>query len=155
MLMYECIPALEDRVGQLKAVVEKPRRKMSRAARRVLLSVMSILGVALYLNIGWAIGTYYHENVKYTIQKTTTAKIAAGGWAIYSRVEVEDKSSLQLEQVEFSLVWPAFVVMIGFSWLAFGAWKLLVFVWWLAYWLAYKLLWLVFAGGIAKLLGAS
>jgi len=110
---------------------------------------LAILTLAVYLNIGWAFGTYYTNNVIYAEPDGFVAQIAAGGWAILSdadtysdvdKLEQDKSDDLLLFQILFSTLWPIVFLVIGGTWLTFGAWKLF---------------WLLFAGGIAKSFGVG
>ena len=91
--------------------------------------------VAVYLNIGWAMGTYYHYNILGHEPQNFVQKIFCGGWTVFSYAQ---KSTLLGDQIFGMLVWPILLLFSFGSWLCYGI---------------YYFLWLIFAGGIAKLLG--
>lgn len=100
-----------------------------------------LFGLALYLNFGWGLGTYVYNNAAYSEPQTLVAEF----WAGPNRCMVVelDKSKLKknrvLEfQIIFSLMWPVMLLFISVVWLSHFAWYLF---------------WLIFWGGIAKLLG--
>lgn len=100
--------------------------------------VKIVVYVAVYLNIGWALGTYYHYNIMYQKPQTFIQTIAAGGWEFFSNFKT--LYSLITDQILWMLFWPLWICSIVVTWILKG----------ISYFL-----WLVFAGGIAKLLGVG
>lgn len=104
------------------------------------LVILGIIGLAAYLNIGWAMGTYFYDNVDSPQAQTTmSAKILAGpeGW-----VSRDSHKTKMQRQVVFSILWPLAICAI------IGMWVL-----WTIGYIFVLFLWLIFAGGIAKLTG--
>ncbi len=124
--------------------MEEKRKKKMAGWKKVVLAVIIL---AVYLNIGWALGTYYHNSI---FQKTP-AELSFGqhiiaGWGGDNTVFTKGECSMSVAQVLFSLFWPlvpVFLVLI--SWCAAGIYY--------ASWGVYYTLWFIFAGGGAKLLG--
>lgn len=115
-----------------------------RKSVKVLLVLLFVIGFALYLNIGWAIGTYMHNNVAYKSVESGSLldKFLAGpDHDIFSEdISAANQHSLLSNQVMSSIFWPLLLVLIVVLWIV-------CFI--------YLLLWLVFAGGIAKLFGVG
>ncbi len=103
--------------------------------------LLVVIGIAVYFNIGWVIGNYYYSNVFYTppSQHTPFAKVFAGSWSVLS-------DSIPLTQIPNKLAVVSIVSVFWPLFLAFSS------VTWVIYFI-YYLLWLIFAGGGAKLLG--
>ena len=103
-------------------------------ARRITLwTLIIVIGLAIYCNIGWALGTYaivhsnnptgtLFETLLFGPQHVTTVNTAAPTAAVIS----------------FMLLWPIIVLFIIAVWFFYGL---------------YALAWFIFAGGIAKALG--
>ena len=147
------VASLAASVERLEEVVNQPRRRTWRTTAWGWKAVVIILGVAIYLNIGWAFGGYYYENVHYVSPRTATAKVVAGGLGLFSQTEMSQdvRHSRTGDQVMLSIIWPVLISCIAVSWFIFGVWKLGAF----AALVVYRLLWLIFAGGIAKTLGVG
>ncbi len=106
-----------------------------------------VVCLAVYLNIGWALGTYYHNNIltKKSSELTTfTQKALAGAFLgeEYTFFWTKDlgntkKDLLLRDQVCVSILWPLPVLCALILWVAKGIW---IFV---------------FTGGIAKLFGVG
>lgn len=111
---------------------------MKRKAFKILLFVAL---AALYLNIGWTLGTYYHNHVLYNAPETIAQTIAKGAGSFLSPSDI---SSLLYDQLLLMFVWPFITVLVAGSWILAGL-----------FYVGYYLLWLVFGGGIAKLLGVG
>lgn len=95
--------------------------------------LIAILILTVYLNIGWALGTYYHNDIfkqGVTTQKpqTITQKSLCGGGEFFS---ICGGNTLLFDQVLMMFFWPFFLFIALLSWV----------------------IWLIFAGGVAKLLG--
>lgn len=106
-----------------------------------LVSLFILVAFAVYLNIGWALATYFDKHVA-TVSaenlETFWQKALAGGWGYLAGGHVGRGSVGLVPKVLFMLFWPVLLA--------------LAFVGWLV-WVIWYLLWLIFAGGIAKLLG--
>lgn len=101
--------------------------------------IIIVVLLALYLNIGWVLGTYYHNHVLYQQPQTIAQTMAGGGWGYMSNVQSErEHYSLITNQIVFMLFWPLLMLFIAGSWVFKGV---------------CYILWLIFAGGVAKLLG--
>ena len=102
--------------------------------------ILVVVAVALYLNAGWALGTYYHNHVLYQSPQTVIQIIAKGGWEFFTGTNC----SLIKDQIVFMFCWPLLMIALVITWMVY-----------LVVYLAYQLLWLWFAGGIAKLLAVG
>lgn len=108
---------------------------MSRWAKWVFLVVC----LAIYLNIGWAIGGYVYDNVAYTDSselQTMTAKFLAGPGQYFTNPDTPDTSegsrmSRTSKNFIYSLLWLPFIGMVIVTWI----------------------FWIAFLGGLAKLIG--
>ncbi len=92
--------------------------------------------LAVYLNFGWMMGAYYadHGLPKAEQGVTTLGKFICGPNAWMS-----NESGSRLSWcVMSSICWPFGMVICGVSWIVYGI---------------YYLLWFIFAGGIVKTLG--
>ncbi|MDP3947449.1 MAG: hypothetical protein Q8Q41_02015 [bacterium] len=104
--------------------------------------------VAVYLNIGWAVGTYYFTYIIDGKRPRTFWQQVWAGWGGF----MASPATIQLKPVDQifpMIVWP--IIPVGFalgSWAVYGLYRLVWLIWWGLYWL----FWLIFAGGIAKLL---
>ena len=109
-----------------------------------------IVVVAVYLNIGWAITSFIDHNVAYVDDpQGVVAEFFAGPENNF----VEDSSANVIENdtgiyVIMSIMWPIFLFIVAICWFFWGVYSGVS-------WLVMKLLWLIFAGGIAKLLGLA
>jgi len=110
-----------------------------------------IIGIAIYLNIGYLVKKYYREHVcinKNRELTTVLAKIAAGGLHLFK----DDTQSHVYDWVFMYLLWPTHLMAVVLSWLVYLICNLI--------WLMCKIVWLifrltfalVFKGGIVKLL---
>ncbi len=100
---------------------------------------------AIYFNIGWVIESYYMNHIVVyppAQQPETFLQWFAAGWngLMYPDSPLSD-SILVLAKLSIVLFWP---MMPGFF--VIGGWLFA---------LIYYFLWLIFAGGIAKLLGIA
>ena len=104
--------------------------------------ILIIVGLSVYLNIGWSLGTYYHNNVAYKSVESGNLfeKFMAGPNHSINLPDtaVEKQHSLSSDQVCISITWPFFIFIVTVCWIVY---------------FVYCLLWLIFAGGIAKLFG--
>lgn len=75
--------------------------------------------------------------ILYQEPQTIAQTMAAGGWGYMSNVQGQ-QYCLVTDQIAFMLFWPLLVLFIAGSWVAKGV---------------CYILWLIFAGGIAKLWG--
>ena len=123
--------------------------------KKVLAVSVFVIGLAIYLNIGWALGTYYHNNIDYIDRselKTIPAKFWAGSDLLPMNTAGSDtpesqRMSLLEEQVISSIIWPLFVITTLISWVI----KIISIVFTAFLWL----LKLIFWGGLARLLGLA
>lgn len=159
----------------VEVTTEKPRWKLpkwlgGKTRRKIAFSAFGILGLAVYLNIGWALGTYVYA-LEHAAPKTTFSKILTGPQEMFSSPGV--KLPKIGDQVLLSLGWPILVVLAAGSWLVYGVFMLCfgvlllliwagVEIWDLLCWMGLKmwmgftwLAWFVFWGGAAKLLGVG
>ncbi|MDP1629278.1 MAG: hypothetical protein Q8L57_01515 [bacterium] len=97
--------------------------------------------LTIYLNFGWVLGTYYHKHIYTQDPKnfSLSQHILTGGWDILARDSaLKGERSLLYRQITFSLLWPIPLLAVVISWVA---------------WIIYHFLWLIFAGGVAKIIG--
>lgn len=112
-------------------------------------AVAIIVGVAIYLNIGWAIGTYYRNYIFGHTPQTFWQTVWTGG---YPAIMNTGNSSPLSDQIFLMVVWPLLAgVLVPFTWAVYAIYSLVVLVW---HAIVY-ILWLAGAGGIAKLLGVG
>ncbi len=120
------------------------KKKMARWKKILILGVV----ITVYLNVGWAMGAYYRDNVTYTPKEKLTfvGKIAAG-WdaSMAGKNHKPGDWSRQTDCAVSSVFWPSFPIVTGASWLACSAY-------YVGY-AGYYVFWFIFAGGAAKLLG--
>lgn len=107
-----------------------------------------VTALALYLNTGWALGTYMNKISRTNELKETPAIFLAGPERVLIPFEQVERHSPLMNQIVGSMFWP--IVLSGLC------------IMWLIYFaiigiseLVYYLLWLIFGGGIAKLLGVG
>lgn len=102
-----------------------------------------LFGLALYLNIGWVIGTYnYHITyVNPSEIESVTDKFMAGPNLIFNHHTLENQHK-KIDQISYSVLWPVMIFFTIICWIFYGLYYGLCF-----------LSWLIFGGGIAKLLG--
>ena len=105
--------------------------------RGLKIAVWCIVGLALYFNIGWAIAMYAQGNLMVGMEETTVAQKILRGPANFE-LGFGDKS-LYLAKGLF-LWWPIYLLIIAVAWIGY---------------IAYLFLWLVFGGGVVKLLGVG
>ncbi|MBU1178730.1 hypothetical protein KKB69_00060 [Patescibacteria group bacterium] len=100
------------------------------------LMLISAVLLALYLNTGWAVGTFYHNNVltKATEELSGLAYVAAGASGFLA-VGPRYSASLLMSQVIFSVCWPFFLALSLGTWVVCGM-----------YWILY----FIFVGGLAN-----
>lgn len=97
-------------------------------------SMLYVVFLALYLNIGWALGTYWHNRILCKVPQTFWQIV----WSITSPNNCREHTLL-MDQLVFMFSWPLLHLFFPLAgWLTYGAWLLLC---------------LIFAGGLAKLLG--
>lgn len=102
------------------------------------LKVLIILAaIAIYLNIGWAYGTYSYNHLQHAHlgQPTLAQKILTGPNRIMA---VSATNTLLFVQTLSEFLWPMLLALPLGAWAIYGI---------------YLLLWLIFAGGIAKTIG--
>lgn len=112
---------------------------------RIVLIILFLL--AAYLNIGWAIGTYYHNYIIGKTPQTFWQNVWSGGFNLFETVNTD---TLQKDQIFFMFVWPI-ALFILLSWIVYGLW---LFIYYYAFGV-YCILWFIFAGGVAKLFGVG
>lgn len=95
-----------------------------------------IAAVAVYLNIGWAIGAYHGAYIIGHAPQTFWQQV----WAGWGGFLAGGLPAQPWDQILIMFLWPLLVLLALGSWVVYGL-----------YWLS----WLIFAGGIAKLLGAG
>mgnify|MGYP001580620174 FL=1 len=95
-----------------------------------------LVALTIYLNIGWTIGAYYETNILPHKPQTTWQTVWAGGFGFLAGNN-PDAGGFPIIAM---LLWPTIVLIWLCSWLVFGL---------------YYLGWLVFAGGVGKLLGLA
>lgn len=122
-------------------------------------SILVTIGFAVYLNVGWALGAYFHKsvclcfklNLEYDPgQPETFAGKALSGWGNFVGRGM-CSGSPTIDSAIFSFLWPLLLFLSFFSWIACAVCISLVGI----CILIKNILWLIFAGGIAKLLGAG
>lgn len=116
--------------------------------RKLVRAVAIIVGVAIYLNIGWAIGTYYHTYIFGHEPQTFWQVVWKGGFHSIDGGE----QLLLANQILLMFFWPLLVgVLMPITWVIYAIYHLAMLVW---HAIVY-VLWLAGAGGIAKLLGVG
>lgn len=101
--------------------------------------VLWVAGLALYLNIGWAIGTWTHNIFGNDVEWTTISQKVISGPGEVNIIDSGDNTSTMLSnQVTSMFLWPFLFVIVAVEWIGYGI---------------YLFLWFIFAGGGAKLLG--
>ena len=105
-----------------------------KTARKVVFWTLVVVLLAVYLNIGWTIGAYYETNILPHKPQTTWQTVWAGGFGFLAGNN-PDAGGFPIIAM---LLWPTIVLIWLGSWLVFGL---------------YYLGWLIFAGGLAKLVG--
>jgi hypothetical protein len=112
--------------------------------------ILVFLIVAVYLNIGWGIGTHYYQNVAYISNpEGFINKFLAGGWNVFNHPESSKNASLFFIQICYTTAWPIIIGAMALSWIAYGLWQLIVILW-SGIVLLGKL---IFAGGLIELIG--
>lgn len=100
-----------------------------------------LFGLAVYLNIGWVIGTYNYDNIKVVNPSeidTAAEKFMAGPNILFNYGTLKHPDNKLGEQIVCSILWPIIILFIIICWIFYGL---------------YFLFFLIFVGGIAKLLG--
>lgn len=106
--------------------------------------VIFTICLMLYLNIGWALGTYWNRVSTYEKPHNIVETFMQGGGKNWycdaqSNPNCANPNDELANKVLSMFIWPIILVFfIGGSWIV---------------WLFYKGLWLIFAGGLAKLFG--
>lgn len=123
---------------------------------RTLMILVGLLLLAAYLNIGWAIGTYEHNHILGKTPETFWQEAWQGGFGVFSGLKTTEKNfavqvNLGFQQIFFSFFWPLLIIGILVSWIVYGCLILLYWLWYAAVYF----MWLIFAGGIAKILGVG
>lgn len=115
---------------------------------RVTRFVMILVVVAMYLNVGWAIGTYYHNYIFGHVPQTFWQTVWKGGYQYLTG----GGNQLRSDQIIMMFSWPVLIgILVPISWAIYVIHHLAM----LAYHFIVFILWLVGAGGIAKLLGVG
>lgn len=102
------------------------------------------VAIAIYCNIGYAYGQYMHHNVIGNDQELISLgqKFFAGGFELMKGSIYSTKDQITVPHgffyFLFVFVWPIIFVMFIFTWLI---------------WIIYQLFFLIFAGGIFKIIG--
>ncbi len=125
--------------------MEEKRKKKTAGWKKVLIGVVAL---AVYLNVGWALGTYYHDSIfqKTPAELSIGQHIMAGWGGRGDGYFVRGACSTLTAQRVFSFFWPLVPVLVVLvSWCVAGIYY--------AGWGVYYTLWFIFAGGGAKLLG--
>lgn len=118
--------------------------------RKLIRPIMFFVAAAIYLNIGWAIGTYYHAHIFSHAPETFWQVVWRGGYGLINGGVVND--SLLASQIFLMFLWPAVVgALVPITWVIYALHRLAVLVWHSIVFF----LWLSGAGGIAKLLGVG
>ncbi len=106
--------------------------------------LLIVVGITVYLNIGWVIGTFYLNVVNIPCEKSSSVwicKAAVGPWRSSDSDHSLQKSTRVIDIIDFfvaTVIWPVLIMISIVLWISYG------FV---------QLLWLIFAGGVVKLLG--
>ncbi|MFA6407452.1 MAG: hypothetical protein WCV80_01965 [Candidatus Paceibacterota bacterium] len=135
--------------------------------KKIMEILFCIVILTVYLNIGWSVGTFVHDNLIQSdpAKMNTPARILSGGWNILllnphektsheiaienDRIPLsngEHKDSLGALRMISSIFWPLFFIVSALSWIAYGIWYLVSF-------LVSFLATFIFAGGLAELVG--
>jgi hypothetical protein len=141
-------------------ILHKEIRRGAIKHRKLVRAVTLIVIATIYLNIGWAYGTYTAMHLGSEMPQTTVLqKFLIGPNEVLT---AGPDPSLLVFQIIYMIVWPVSLGVAISAWIiwllvAVAAWTL-----WLVMWLLLSLQWviisalkLVFAGGIAKLLGVG
>ena len=142
-----------------KIMVERKERKMKRelagvfwvrpSTRTFMKKILLlVVGIAVYLNIGWAIGTFYVDRIAGVSCENLSSieRAASGGWCVSHKIPYMGLNvTSQTSQIAvFSVTWPFYLICLAISWVIYWAVEI---VSWIA--------WLIFAGGAAKLFGLA
>lgn len=114
--------------------------------RKILKGVLLVAIIAVYLNIGWALGTYYYYHISGQEPQTLVQKILSNPLMREAPV-----NSLLVNQLSMMLLWPLVIFLSLVVWLLYALSSIVSLVVSGIKWL----FWLIFAGGIAKILGAG
>lgn len=117
--------------------------------RKLIRAVAIIVGVAIYLNVGWAVGTYYHNYIFKHTPQTFWQVVWKGG---YQSINGGTVSFLLADQILLMFTWPLLVgVFVPITWVVYAIHHFIMLI----FHAIVYVLWLVGAGGIAKLLGVG
>ncbi|MFA6407453.1 MAG: hypothetical protein WCV80_01970 [Candidatus Paceibacterota bacterium] len=95
-----------------------------------------IIAATVYLNIGWAIGSYW-VSLEGTVPQTTFGKFLSGP----INVLAGEKAAIEAVNHSMWIFCYSFIWFIDFIWLSVT-------------WIIYFILWFIFWGGLARLMGA-
>jgi len=110
--------------------------------------IVGLILLTCYLNIGWALGTYIHNSVFIKdVHQTFLQKFWHG--PVNWHVRESKKHSLLEDQIIFSFSWLPTLIILTMIWIAYAITNTVI---WTVY-AIYYILWFIFAGGLAKLLG--
>lgn len=103
-----------------------------------------VLGIALYLNTGFAFTNYFDKHVMCPSERdgSVLEGILSGPKAVIVSKDCQksDRAVHIAVMVFFSILWPTALVFIAVLWFLYGF---------------FFAVWLIFAGGIVKLLGLA
>ncbi|HEY4523890.1 MAG TPA: hypothetical protein VJK04_03410 [Candidatus Paceibacterota bacterium] len=119
---------------------------MNESSIFIALIVLGVIALAFYLNIGWALGTYFHVYIFGMKPETFWQKMWGGGYTIWNYPP--HMNSLRFDQILVSICLPLHLIIIVASWLVY----ILVYIINRLLRFIIFILWLIFAGGIVKLL---
>ena len=99
---------------------------------------------AIYLNIGWALGTFMHYDVQLgdPSKMSGVARIFSGGWSALTPNDKDKVNPLLTQQIILSIFWPFMIVLVMMTWIIYWLISAIVF-----------LFHIIFAGGLAELIG--
>jgi len=142
------------RTGGTPEISDEPPAVKTGAGRKLCLIILWLFGITIYLNLGWTVITYMDNHVTTNCIRdgTLTEKILQGPHGLLDAKRSCGDYSLKnksLVKIAVLTVWPIHAAIPIIFWLLYSGYVLVYAVGWAAY----KLLWLVFAGGVVKLLG--
>ena len=112
-----------------------------------------LVGLMLYLNVGWHLGGYYNAHVLYTSEYDSFMAEALAGWGGFigngSNPPIENPHSgdrLQTDQRTLSILWPVFLLLAIGSWIVCGV---TIFFGWIGALIGF-FVWLIFQGGFGE-----
>ncbi|MFY9461610.1 MAG: hypothetical protein WAP51_00210 [Candidatus Sungiibacteriota bacterium] len=105
-----------------------------KTSERVVWWALFVAFLAIYLNIGWALGTYFN-GISGKPVETSWQKFWHGG---FGGMVAEPITHPLGSQIAAMFLWPVLLLITVADWVFYGI---------------YLILWLIFAGGLAKLVG--